>query len=431
MPERAAKRVTAVEAVRALPARGRLLFPTSCGVTLSLLEAIESERDRFDDLHLYTGIMFADPPLLKHVGGNIKLTTWHVMPPTQKLVDDGRAEHLPLRLSQVPRVFGQRGEVPIDALFIQVSPPDEQGLVSLGLEVGPCIDLVKQTRLVIAEVNRQTPRTLGDSLVHISDIDFLVDADYPPVEYRQASIGDVEKKIAGYVADLIPNGSTLQMGIGAVPEALINFLSAKRDLGIHSGIITDAFIPLIENGVFTSARKTIDTGKIVTGEIFGGPAIFKYVHNNPRIHMASVAYVQNPMVVRRLENFVSVNSAVEIDLTGQVNAESVGGRQISGLGGQFDFIEGVLHSPNGISIFALPATAARGKVSRIVARLGEGAVVSTPRYCTDYVVTEYGVARLKGKTLRQRAEALIAIAHPDFRDALSNALSRPKPSRGE
>ncbi len=428
MPGKAAKRVSAREAIRALAPKSRLLFPTSCGVTLSLLDAIAEERSRFEDLRLYTGIMFTDPPLLKHIGQNIKLTTWHVMPPTQKLVDDGLADYLPLRLSQVPHLFGPRGEIPIDALFIQVSPPDERGYVSLGAEVGPCIDLVAQTRLVIAEVNQQTPRTLGKSMVHVSDIDFLVDVDYPLVEYKQASTGDLEKTIAGSVAGLIPDGATLQMGIGAIPEALIHFLGNKKNLGIHSGIITDAFIPLIENGVINNSRKTIDQGKVVCGELFGGPTLFKYVHNNPKIHLASVDYVQNPMVVRHLENFVSINSAVEIDLTGQVNAESVGGRQISGLGGQFDFIEGVLHSPNGLSIFALPSTAARGKASRIVAKLGEGAVVSTPRYCTDYVVTEYGIARLKGKTLRQRAEALISIAHPDFRAALSNSLSHVKAS---
>jgi 4-hydroxybutyrate CoA-transferase len=426
MPGKAAKHVTAREAIRALPSRGRLLFPTSCGTTLSLLEAAAEERGRFEALHLYTGIMFADPPILRHTGQNITLTTWHVMPPTQKLVDEGRADYLPLRLSQVPHTFGQRGEIPIDALFIQVSPPDARGYVSLGAEVGPCIDLVPQTRLVIAEVNRQAPRTLGASLAHVSDIDYLVEADYPLIEYTQAATGDLEKKIAGYVADLIPSGATLQMGIGAIPEALIHFLGEKRDLGIHSGIITDAFIPLIERGVINNSRKTIDQGKTVAGELFGSPALFRYAHENQRVHLASVAYVQNPMVVRQLENFVSVNSAVEIDLTGQVNGESVDGRQISGLGGQFDFIEGVLHSPNGVSIFALPSTAVRGKVSRIAAKLGEGAVVSTPRYCTDYVVTEYGVARLKGKTIRQRAEALIAIAHPDFRDALSASLSRVK-----
>jgi 4-hydroxybutyrate CoA-transferase len=420
----APKRVSAREAVRALPPRSRVLLPPACAATLSLLEALHEERGRFEDLHLYTGLMFAEPAVLQDIGQNIKLTTWHVAGPTQKLADEGRIDYLPLRLSQVPATFAKGGPIPADAVFIQCSPPDEHGYVSLGVGVSTTIDVARQASLVVAEINRQTPRTLGNSMLHVSEIDYAVDADYPLVQHRQAQIGEMERTIAGHVAALIPDGATIQMGIGAIPEALMFLLDDKKDLGVHSGMISDGFVPLIEKGVITGARKSLDRYKVVTGEVMGGPELYQFVHNNPLIHCDSVLYTHNPLVVRQHERFVSINSAVEIDLTGQVNSETVGGRQISGLGGQFDFIEGVLHSKDGVSIFAMPSTAARGKVSRIVAKLAPGAAVSTPRYCTDVVVTEYGVAALKGKTLRQRAEALIAIAHPSFRAELERSLAK-------
>ncbi len=419
------QRLSPREAVRALPPRGRVLFPPACGATLSLLDAIRDERGRFEELHLYTGLIFVEHPLLQCLGENLKLTTWHVAGPTQKLADEGRIDYLPLRLSQVPATFAPEGPIPAGAVLIQVSPPDAHGYVSLGVAVSCVIDVARRAPLVIAEVNQQTPRTLGNSFLHISEVDYLVDADYPVVQHRQAKIGELERTIAGHVAGLIPDGATIQMGIGAIPEALMFLLDDKRDLGVHSGMISDGFVPLIEKGVITGARKSIDRHKVVTGEVMGGPDLYRFVHDNPLIHCDSVAYTHNPMVVRQLDNFVSINSAVEIDLAGQVNSETVGGRQISGLGGQFDFIEGVLHSKSGLSVFAMPSTAAQGKLSRIVARLSPGAAVSTPRYCTDVVVTEYGVASLKGKTMRQRAEALIAIAHPSFRSEIERSLARP------
>lgn len=418
------KRVSAREAVRALPTSGRVLFPPACGATLALLDALVDERSRFQALDLCTGLIFVDHPLWQTLGDNVRLTTWHLAGPVLQQADEGRVEFLPIRMSQAPHTFAAHGPLPADAVFIQVSPPDAHGYVSLGVSVSTTIDLARSAPLVVAEVNQQTPRVLGNSLLHLSEIDYLVDADYPLVQYRQARIGDLERAIAQYVADLIPDGATIQMGIGAIPEALMFFLDGKRDLGVHSGMISDGFVPLIEKGVINNARKPIDRYKSVTGEVMGGPDLFRFVHENPLIHTDSVTYTHNPLVIRRIDNFISINSAVEIDLGGQVNSESIGGRQISGLGGQFDFIEAVLHGTNGVSIFALPSTAAKGKISRIVSRLGHGAVVSTPRYCTDYVVTEYGVASLKGKTMRRRAEALTAIAHPDFRDDLANSLSK-------
>ena len=366
--------------------------------------------------------MFADLELLREPLENIRVTTWQVTGHTQKLVDSGAAEFMPLRLSQVPALLMPDGMLPADAVLLQVSPPDEHGYVSLGVSVCTMIDIARSAPLVIAEVNQQAPRTLGNSMIHVDEIDYLVDADYPVIEHRQSKIGDVERAIAEHVAALIPDGATIQMGIGAIPEALMFMLDDKKDLGVHSGMISDGFMPLIEKGVVNGSRKALSTGKVVCGEVMGGPDLYRFVHENEAVHLDSVSYTHNPLVLAQLDDFISINSAVEIDLAGQINAETIGARQISGLGGQFDFIEGVLHSKGGVSIFAMPSTAGRGKISRITPRLASGAAVSTPRYCADYIVTEFGVASLNGRTMRQRAEALIGIAHPDFRDGLADGV---------
>ena len=416
-------RVSAREAIRAVPVRGRLTLQQGAGAPLSLLQALYDERERFEDLGVYVGLVFADPELLREPLENIRVTTWQVTGHTQKLVDSGAAEFMPLRLSQVPALLMPDGMLPADAVLLQVSPPDEHGYVSLGVSVCTMIDIARSAPLVIAEVNQQTPRTLGNSMIHVDEIDYLVDADYPVIEHRQSKIGDVERAIAEHVAALIPDGATIQMGIGAIPEALMFMLDDKKDLGVHSGMISDGFVPLIEKGVVNGSRKALSAGKVVCGEVMGGPDLYRFVHENEAVHLDSVSYTHNPLVLAQLDDFISINSAVEIDLAGQINAETIGARQISGLGGQFDFIEGVLHSKGGVSIFAMPSTAGRGKISRITPRLASGAAVSTPRYCADYIATEFGVASLKGKTMRQRAEALIGIAHPDFRDGLADSVA--------
>lgn len=415
-------RVSAREAIRALPVRGRLTLQQGAGAPLSLLQALYDERERFEDLGVYVGLVFANLELLREPLENIRVTTWQVTGHTQKLVDSGAAEFMPLRLSQVPALLMPDGMLPADAVLLQVSPPDEHGYVSLGVSVCTMIDIARSAPLVIAEVNQQTPRTLGNSMIHVDEIDYLVDADYPVIEHRQSKIGDVERAIAEHVAALISDGATIQMGIGAIPEALMFMLDDKKDLGVHSGMISDGFMPLIEKGVVNGSRKALSTGKVVCGEVMGGPDLYRFVHENEAVHLDSVSYTHNPLVLAQLDDFISINSAVEIDLAGQINAETIGARQISGLGGQFDFIEGVLHSKGGVSIFAMPSTAGRGKISRITPRLASGAAVSTPRYCADYIVTEFGVASLNGRTMRQRAEALIGIAHPDFRDGLADGV---------
>lgn len=416
------KRVTAREAVRALPPKARVLFTQACGTPLGLMQAIANERGHFEDLRMCSGLVFADLPFFPYVGQNISLVLWQISPWTQKLADAGKVELLPVRLSEVATIFSQDGPQPADAVLVQVSPPDSHGFVSLGAAVSAVVDPARQAPIVIAEMNRQCPRTLGNSFLHLSQIDYLVDADYPLIPYRKAEIGDVERSIAGHIADLIVDGATIQTGIGAIPEALMLALTAKKDLGVHSGTIFDGYIPLIEQGVITNARKGIDRHKVVTGELMGGPELCRYVHDNPRIHFDSVRHTHSSQAIQLLDNFVSINSAVEIDLGGQIAAEGIGTRQISGVGGQFDFIQAATLSRGGISIIGLPSTAAKGKISRIVSQLAPGAIVTTPRYFADYVVTEYGAASLAGRTMRQRAEALIAIAHPSFRNILANSL---------
>ena len=415
-----AKHVSAREAIRALPPACRALFSAACGAPLSLIEAIDQERDRFESLELYTGLVFFDSPLFEHLSENVHLTTWHVAGPIQKLVAEGTVAYLPQRLSEVPFTFGRNGRLPVDAALVQTSPPDERGYVSLGVTVSSSIDVAREAPIVIAEVNRQTPYTMGNSLLHVDEIDYLVDADYPLIQHRETKdFGAVEKAVAGLVAGLIRDGATLQMGIGAVPEALMFALDDKRDLGVHSGLISDGFARLMQQGVVTNKRKSIDVGKTVGAEAMGSLDLYRYLHKNPLFHFDSVRYTHRLDVLTQIEGLVSINSALEVDLTGQVSSENLGGRQISGLGGQFDFIEGVLHGKGGISVVALPTTALRGARSRVVAGLEPGSVVTTPRFCAEYVVTEYGMASLKGRTVRERTQAMIAIAHPDFRDALA------------
>ena len=418
-------RLSARQAVRAIPPTARGIFTPACGMPQTLLAAIAEEAGRFQALDLYAGIIFADSPLWQRLGENIRLTSWHVTGHIQKQIDSGLAQYLPMRMSHIPRTFAPGGPLAVDVALIQVTPPDDRGYVSLGATVHAIVDPARNAPLVIAEVNPQAPRTLGNCLLHVDEIDYLVDADYPLIQHRPgAEIGATEQAIAAHAASLIPDGATIQIGLGAIPEALLFLLKDKRDLGVHSGMISDGIVALAERGVITGARKTIDRGKIVAGECMGGPDLYRWAHQNPMLHMDSSAYIHDPDIIREIECFVSINSAVEIDLTGQVNSETVNGRQISGIGGQLDFVEGALAARGGISIFAMPATAAKGKLSRIVGKLSPAAAVSTPRTCSDYVVTEYGIASLRGKTLAQRAGALTAIAHPSFRDALAKEMGR-------
>ncbi|MER3421393.1 MAG: hypothetical protein C4290_13100 [Chloroflexota bacterium] len=286
------------------------------------------------------------------------------------------------------------------------------------------VEVARRAPLVIGEINPRCPRTHGEGFLHVTDIDLAVEVDHPPVEAPPAPVGEVERAIGRHVAALVPDGATIQIGIGAVPQAILEALADRRDLGVHSGMLCDGMVPLVERGVITGACKSLDPYKLAAGEAIGSQVLFDFVHDNPGVRMLPARLSHGLEYLRGQERFVAINSALEVDLTGQVNAEWLAGRQVSGLGGSFDFLEAAMHAPGGISIVALPATAAGGTVSRIVPALAAGTAVTAPRYAVDYVVTEFGVADLRVKPLRQRAEALIAVAHPTVRQELMDALSK-------
>jgi len=341
----------------------------------------------------------------------------------RKAVQEGRADFTPVLLSEFPLLF-KHGVLPLDVALIHVSTPDEHGFCSLGVEVGLTKTAAESAKFVIAEVNEKMPRTLGDSFIHVSRLTHIVPVNYPIPEHRMASEGEslVTEKIAGHVASLIPDGATMQLGIGAIPDAVLKYLFDKKDLGIHTELFSDGVIELVNAGVLTNARKTLHPGKIVSGFILGTQKLYDWVDDNPMIELHRSEYVNDPFVIAQNERMVAVNSAIEVDLTGQVCADSIGPKLYSGVGGQLDFIYGASRSKGGVPIIALPSTATMrdGKVvSKIASMLKPGAGVVTSRNHVRFVVTEHGVADLYGRTIRQRAQSLINVADPQFREALT------------
>ncbi len=355
--------------------------------------------------------------------GHLRVNTMFISANVRKAVHEGRADFTPVLLSEFPLLF-KNGILPLDVAMIHVSPPDEHGFCSLGVEVGLTKSAAESARIIIAEVNEQMPRTLGDSFIHVSRLNYIIPVDCPIAELRMAEEGDpvITEKIAGFIAELIPDGATMQMGIGAIPDAVLKYLFHKKDLGIHTELFAEGVIDLVEAGVLTNARKTIHTGKIVAGFILGTQRLYKWVDDNPLIEFHRTEYVNDPFVIAQNDRMVAINSAIEIDLTGQVCADSIGPKLYSGVGGQLDFIYGASRSKGGVPIIAMPSTSVMRDgtvVSKITPMLKPGAGVVTTRNHVRYVVTEYGIAELYGKTIRQRAQNLIKIAHPDFRDELT------------
>jgi len=339
------------------------------------------------------------------LGGNVR-----------QAVAEGRGDYTPICLSEIEGLFEH--ELPIDVAFVQVCPPDEHGFVSLCVGADCTLTAARRARIVVAEMNQRAPRALGDTFLHLSQITALVPTSRPLVELHAEPPADVHARIADYVASLIPDGATLQMGIGGIPNAVMARLTGHKDLGVHSEMCPDGVVPLIEAGAINGARKTLHPGKVVAGFIFGSQVLFDCVDNNPMFEFHPTSYVNDPFVIAQNDNMVAVNSAIQVDLTGQVCADSIGTRPYSGFGGQLDFVRGAARSKGGKPVIALPATACKGALSRIVPVLDPGAGVVTSRADVHYVVTEFGAVNLHGKTLRQRAEALIGIADPRFRNGL-------------
>jgi acetyl-CoA hydrolase len=359
--------------------------------------------------------------------GHLRVNTMFISANVRKAVQEGRADFTPVLLSEFPLLFKNK-ILPLDVALIHVSPPDEHGFCSLGVEVGLTKSAAEAARITIAEVNEQMPRTLGDSFIHVSQLDCVVPVNYPIPEMAMSEEGDHEtvEKIAGFIADLIPDGATMQMGIGAIPDAVLNYLFNKKDLGIHSELFSEGVIDLVEAGVLTNARKSLHPGKIVAGFILGTKRLYDWVDDNPLIELHRTEYVNDPFVIAQNDRMVAINSAIEIDLTGQVCADSIGPKLYSGVGGQLDFIYGASRSKGGVPIIAMSSTSTLRDgtvISKIMPMLKQGAGVVTSRNHVRYVVTEFGMAELYGKTIRQRAHALINIAHPQFKDEL---LARAK-----
>ena len=355
--------------------------------------------------------------------GHLRVNTMFISPNVRQAVNEGRADFTPVLLSELPLLF-KNGVLPLDTALVHVSPPDEHGFCSLGVEVGLTKSIAESAKMVIAEVNEQMPRTLGDSFIHVSRLDRIIPVDYPIGEMVMGDEdnSEVVEGIASFIADLIPDGATMQMGLGAIPNAVLKYLLNKKDLGIHTELFSDGVIDLVEAGALTNARKSLHPGKVVAGLIMGTTRLYKWVDDNPLIEMHPTEYVNDPFVIAQNDKMVAINSAIEVDLTGQVCADSIGSRLYSGVGGQLDFIYGASRSKGGVPIIALPSTAtlSGGKVvSKIAHMLRAGAGVVTSRNHVRFVVTEFGVAELYGKTIRQRAQALIRIAHPRFRDELT------------
>jgi acetyl-CoA hydrolase len=355
--------------------------------------------------------------------GHLRVNSMFISADVRKAVQDGRADFTPVLLSEFPLLF-KNGLLPLDVALIQVSPPDEHGFCSLGVEVGPTKTPAESAKVLIAEVNEQMPRSLGDSFIHIGRIHHVVPVNYPIRELPQAVEGESEtvEKIAGHIAELIPDGATIQLGIGGIPDAVLKYLYNKKDLGIHTELFSDGVIDLVNAGVLTNARKTLHPGKIVAGFMLGTKRLYDWADDNPMIEMHRTEYVNDPFVIAQNENMVAINSAIEVDLTGQVCADSIGPKFYSGVGGQMDFMYGASRSKGGVPIIALPSTVTLkdGRVlSKIVHMLKQGAGVVTSRNHVHYIVTEYGVAALYGRTIRERAKALIGISHPQFREELT------------
>ena len=418
--------VTPEEAVSTIQSGQQVYVHCAAAAPSVLLDALV-ERARALDLtnvgvtHLH--IEGPGPHLAPDMARHFRHRALFVGPNARRAVEEDRADYVPVFLSDVPRLFTS-GAMPLDAVLVNATPPDSHGFCSLGTSVEAIHAAIRAAKTVIVQFNRSMPRTLGESFIHVSEIDFAVEVDVSPYEHPIGPIGEVEQRIGQYVADLIPDRATLQLGIGAIPAATALFLRDKRDLGIHTEMFTDSVVDLVEAGAVTGDAKERNRGKIVTAFVLGTRRLYDFIHDNPMVEMRSVDFTNDSAVIRTFQRMIAINSAIEVDLTGQVVADSIGPRVYSGVGGQMDFIRGAALAPEGRAIIALPSTAARGTVSRIAAKLQPGAGVVTTRAHVRTVVTEYGVAELFGKSIDERAEALIRIAHPDFRDELRAATRR-------
>ena len=406
-------------AVLEIKSHDRIFMTGNCSVPKELLGALVRRAPELENVEIVQVLTIGPAEYVApEMEGHLRVNSLFISHNVRKAVNEGRADFTPIFLSQIPHALRDPSLLKPKVAMIHCSPPDEHGYCTFGVEVGLTKPAAESADIVIAEVNDQMPRALGDSFIHVSRLTHIVPVSYPIVEVPMGSPGELQKQIAANIADLIPNGATMQMGIGEIPDAVLLYLKDKKDLGVHTELFSDGVIELIEAGVLTNAAKTIHKGKCIAGFALGSQRLYEYMDNNPLFEFHPQDYVNDPFVIAQNNKQVAINSALEVDLTGQVCADSIGTLFYSGVGGQMDFMYGALRSPGGAPIIALPATAKDGTISRIVPMLKQGAGVVTTRNHVRFIVTEYGVADLFARSVRERVHALVNIAAPQFREEL-------------
>jgi len=417
---------TVDEALLCVRSGMRVYIQPGCAEPETLVEALMRRGPCVEDVevvHMMT--MGPAPYVAPEMVGHFRHNAMFIGPNVREAINDGRADYTPIYLSEIEGLF-ESGAMPIDVALLELSPPDSHGFCSFGVGVDTSLTAAKCARYVVAQINDQMPRTFGDSFIHVSELDAIVNSSRPLCAMKLAQPTEMNKAIARKVADLIEDGAVLQTGIGGIPDAVLPCLMDRKDLGVHSELVSDGVIPLIEAGVISGARKNFKPRKIILGFALGTKRLFDFVDNNPIFEFHPTAYSNDPGLIARNDNMVAINSALQVDLTGQVCSDSIGNQFYSGIGGQVDFLRGASRSKGGKPIIAISSTAKDGAISRIVPMLSPGAGVVTSRGLVRYVVTEHGIAYLHGKTIRERAQALIDIAHPKFREELYQFCEKTK-----
>jgi acetyl-CoA hydrolase len=419
----ASKICSADDAISHIEDGFKLFLTGNCSVPQKLLQALISRAPKLKNVEIYHALTVAGSDYVApEMEGHLRVVSLFISPNVRKAIQEGRADFTPVLLSEFPLLFKKR-IIPLDVAFVHLSPPDKDGYCTYGVETGLTKSAAESARFIIAEINEQMPTLLGDTKIHLDEITYIVPVDYPMAELRMGAESDdgIVEQIGVHIADRIPDGATLQLGIGGIPDAVLKHLKNKKNLGIHSELFSDGVIDLVEAGVINGAAKTIHKGKITAGFIIGTHRLYQWVNHNPLVELYRTEYINSPFVISQNAKMVALNSAIEVDLTGQVCADSIGPKFFSGVGGQLDFIYGSSMSEGGLPIIALPSSCTLrdgSVVSRITPLLKQGAGVVTTRNHVHYVVTEYGMVDLYGKSVRERSELLISIAHPQFRDEL-------------
>lgn len=409
--------VTPQEAVSVIRSGDRIFIHTAAAAPQVLVKALAERGDELRNVQIYQLHTEGPAPYAaEQYRDSFHVHSLFTGANMREAVQDGRADFVPVFLSDIPRLF-RRGIIPLDVAILQVSPPDTHGFVTLGVSVDTSLAAAQSAKVLIAEINPQMPRTQGDGNIHISRFDKVIDVNYPLPSHIIPEPSDIELRIGENIAGLVENGATLQMGIGAIPNAALLAMSNHRELGIHTEMFSDGIIPLVEKGVITNEHKSKHPGHIVTGFLVGSQKLYDFVNDNPLVRVLDIEYVNDTSIIRKNPKATAINSAIEVDITGQVCADSIGSRIFSGVGGQMDFIRGAALSKGGKPIIALPAMTNKG-VSRITSMLKPGAGVVTTRAHVHYIVTEFGVAEMWGRSIQERAKAMINIAHPDHREQL-------------